>query len=149
MEKRVQLLIENRDCQHCCGDHKSEDCKQKDRVCGGGKNDRGCAQSHKSHELFCAAAKVFCLQSVNSIDSEEEGVLLLIMQVRVTKRILASVFWDIGSTSNFIREAFARACGFRGRESKCHNTWWSRDRSLEGNSSYVQNDCFGWSGVSV
>ena len=34
----------------------------------------------------------------------------------MTRRILASVFWDIGSTSNFIREAFARACGFKGSE---------------------------------
>ena len=50
-------------------------------MCGGGKNDRGCIQSHKSHELFCTAAKVFSIQSVNSVDSEKEGVLLLIMRV--------------------------------------------------------------------
>ena len=115
--KRVQLLIENRDCQHCCGDHKSEDCNRKDRVCGGGKNDRGCAQSHKTHELFCVSAKVFSIQAVHAVDSEqEEGVLLLIMQVRVSRRVLASVFFDLGSTGNFIREAFAKARGFKGCE---------------------------------
>ena len=70
VEKRVQLLLENKDCQYCCGDHRQEDCWQKDRVCGGGKSDRGCTQSHKSHELFCAAAKVFSIQSVNLADSE-------------------------------------------------------------------------------
>ena len=26
------------------------------------------------------------------------------------------MFWDLGSMSNFIREAFAKACGFKGRE---------------------------------
>ena len=116
VEKRVQLLLENKDCQYCCGDHRQEDCWQKYRVCGGGKSDRGCTQSHKTHELFCAAAKVFSVQSVNLADADEEGVLLLIMQVRVSRRRWASVFWDLGSTSNFIREAFAQSCGFKGRE---------------------------------
>ena len=71
----------SQNCQHCCEDYKSKDCQQKDRVCGDAKNDRGCAQSHKNHKLSWSAAKVFSLQSVNSIDSEIEGVLLLIMQV--------------------------------------------------------------------
>ena len=67
VEKCVQLLIENRDCQHCCEDHKSEDCNQKDSVCGGGKNDSGSTQSYRFQELFFAAAKVFNIQSVDSL----------------------------------------------------------------------------------
>ena len=115
--KRVQLLKENSDCEHCCGDHKPSDCDKKDRVCGGGKTNRGCTNPHHIHELFCVAAKVFTLQQVHSADSNsEEGVLLLIMSVRGPKGTLASVFWDLGSTSNFIRESYARRCGFKGRE---------------------------------
>ena len=124
--KRVQLLLENRDCQYCCGDHKSDDCKRKDRVCGGGKPDRGCKQQHKLHELFCAAAKVFHLSAVHSVGTDydeddededgEEGVLLLIMQVRVSRKVVATVFFDIGSTANFIREAFAKMQGYKGRK---------------------------------
>ena len=112
VNKRIQLLEENKDCKHCTADHKPEDCPKKERVCGGGRSDRGCSKQHKSHELFCATARVFSTQSCN----EEEGVLLLIMNVRVSKRMWASVFWDLGSTSNFIRESFARACGFKGQE---------------------------------
>ena len=43
---RVNLLEENGDCLHCCGDHKAADCYRKERVCGGGKVDRGCNKSH-------------------------------------------------------------------------------------------------------
>ena len=56
--KRIQLLKENGDCPHCCGDHKPADCAYKERVCGGGKDDRGCTKTHNLHELFCSAAKV-------------------------------------------------------------------------------------------
>ena len=39
------------------------------------------------------------------------------MKVRTAERnITASVFWDSGCTSNFIRDEFARKCGFRGKE---------------------------------
>ena len=41
-EKRVKLMQENSDCFHCCGDHKPDDCPKKDRVCGNGKENRGC-----------------------------------------------------------------------------------------------------------
>ena len=85
-----------------CAFHKGDSSK-----CGGGKTDRGCARSHHTHERT---------QQVSSTDSnKEEGVLLLIMNVRA-KRTLVSVFWDLGSTSNFIRESCARRCGFKGRE---------------------------------
>ena len=47
--RRIQLLVENGDCKHCCGDHKPNDCHLKERVCGGGKMDRGCNVSHSLH----------------------------------------------------------------------------------------------------
>ena len=117
-KKRIQLLKENGDCEHCCDDHKSTDCRKKDRVCGGGKVNRGCSNSHHLHELFCVTAKCFAVQQVYSANSpHQEGVLLLIMQVRsLINRILASVFWDLGCSSNFVRESFAKKMGFKGRK---------------------------------
>ena len=116
--RRISLLNENKDCKHCCKDHKPEDCPKKDRVCGGGRSDRGCSKNHKLHELFCAEAKVCMMvlhtKSVNGGD-REEGVILCIMQVRVTKRHTGSAFWDGGSSSNFVREKFAKLCGFKGK----------------------------------
>ena len=52
VQKRLQLLKENGECFHCCGDHKAADCQKKTRVCGGGKTDRGCTRSHQVHEMF-------------------------------------------------------------------------------------------------
>ena len=49
---RIELLNENKDCHHCCGDHKAENCRKKDRICGGIKEGRGCSKQHKLHELF-------------------------------------------------------------------------------------------------
>ena len=123
VNKRIQLLKENGDCQHCCGDHKSDECRQQGRVCGGGKQDRGCTQSHPLHELFCAAAKCFHLSVVHTAevsgetDGDEDGVLLQIMVVRAKKRnSFAVVLWDLGSTSNFVRSEYAKSCGFQGKE---------------------------------
>ena len=52
------------------------------------------------------------------MDEEEgevlEGVILCIMVVSAPNGYVASVFWDTGATSNFIREAFAKLCGFSG-----------------------------------
>ena len=46
-----------------------------------------------------------------------QAVILLIMSVRTSKKnISAVVFWDSGCTSNFIRDEFAKKCGFRGKE---------------------------------
>ena len=43
--------------------------------------------------------------------------MLLIMQVACAKKgQSANVFWDLGSSLNFIREDFARSCGFKGVE---------------------------------
>ena len=113
---RIRLLTENGDCIHCCGDHKPADCRHKDRVCGGGKVGQGCKKGHKTHELFCADAKI-CMFVSMTVSQENEScrVVLCIMQVPAPGRITASVFFDSGSTSNFIREAFAKLCGFRGR----------------------------------
>ena len=116
--KRIQLLKDNGDCIHCCGDHKPEDCSRKGRLCGGGKQDRGCTQTHCINELFCPKAKCFSIQQVHSVDTDDaEGVVLLIMNVSVTKSgKSASVFWDLGCSSNFVREEFAKQMGFSGKE---------------------------------
>ena len=118
---RVKYLKENGDCHHCCGDHKPSDCKYKERVCGGGKVGHGCSSQHKLHELFCVAAKVCMAVSIVKTMScngdKEEGVVLLIMNVRMpNKKFTASVFWDYGSNANFVRDAFAKESGFRGRQ---------------------------------
>ena len=121
VQKRIQLLKDNGDCFHCCGDHKSSDCLKKERVCGGGKEDRGCTRSHAVHELFCVDAKVFSIQHVNAmgVRDDSDGVVLLIMKVRSAKKgLMSSVFWDIGCTSNFVREDFAKRCGFQGHKEK-------------------------------
>ena len=115
--QRVQLLKDNKDCLHCLGDHAPADCKQKHRVCGGRKEDRGCTKSHNVHELYCLEAKVFVVGQTYSSEADGGGsvVILLVMQVRCFRRsLIASVFWDLGSMINFIREAFARMCGFKG-----------------------------------
>ena len=118
--QRIELLKENGDCSHCCGDHLATDCSKKDRVCGGNKDDRGCARSHRLHELHCIEAKVFSIQAVYSMTATKkvsEGVLLLIMKVKTTRKgVFTSVFWDNGCTSNFVQEQFARESGFRGRK---------------------------------
>ena len=93
--RRIQLLMDNRDCQHCCGDHKSDECNQQGRVCGGGKQDRGCAKSHPLHELFCAAAKCFAVSLVHAAaacgeDDDDDGVLLQIMIVRGPRKGVSS-----------------------------------------------------------
>ena len=63
-------------------------------------------------------AKVFAMTAEDASGSEE-SVMLLIMQVSSPKRgIIANVFWDIGSSLNFIREDFAKKCGFKGVEKK-------------------------------
>ena len=106
--KRVRLLKENCDCPHCCDDHKPEHCTKKTRICGGGKDNRGCTQAHAIHELFCEAAQVFHVDAhTGSTSSPQDGVVLLIMSVRTTKGLYASVFWDNACSANFIREAFA------------------------------------------
>ena len=113
---RIRLLKENGDCIHCCGDHKPADCKLKDRVFGGGKPDQGCKKGHKSHELFCADAKICMFVSMTvKKESDTWSVVLLIMQVQAPQGLVASVFFDSGSAANFITEAFAQLCGFRGQ----------------------------------
>ena len=103
---------------HCCSDHKSDDCPNKDRVCGGGKNNRGCSQNHKVHELLCIDAKVFSVQLVFSSKTQtKESVVLLIMTVRMLKKNLdAAVLYDGGCTGNFICDDFAERAGFQGKE---------------------------------
>ena len=97
-------MEENGDCLHCCGDHKAANCYRKERVCGGGKVDRGCNKSHNMHELFCPDAKVFSSQVVSmGAEGSSDGVVPSIMNIRVPKKgLVASVFWDLGCTSNFV-----------------------------------------------
>ena len=91
-------------------------------MCGGRKEDRGCTKSHNVHELYCVEAKVFVVGQTYSSDvdgsvSIRSEVILLVMQVRCARRsLVANVFFDLGSMSNFIREAFARMNGFKGTE---------------------------------
>ena len=122
VQQRIKLLKENGDCLHCCGDHKAADCYRKDRVCGGGKEDRGCSKGHKLHELFCTEAKVcFMVQEVKAmtVKDDQEGVILSIMKVMSPKKgMFASVFWDLGCTSNFVREEYAKLMGFKGKKER-------------------------------
>jgi hypothetical protein len=112
--KRIQLLKDNGDCVHCCGDHRATDCKWKERVCGGGKQDRGCTKSHQMHELFCVSAKCFTVV-LSTSNNRNENVVLSIMTVRGPKRgDSATVFWDLGSELNFVREEYAKKCRFKG-----------------------------------
>ena len=76
------------------------------------KDDRGCKKSHTVHELFCLEARVFASFGPSG---QTNSIMLLIMAVQAPKRKRANVFWDLGSTSNFVRESFAKQCGFRGR----------------------------------
>ena len=115
--KRLELLKENGDCFHCCGDHNPEQCTKKERVCGGGRENRGCTRGHNVHELLCKEAKVYAVD-VHSSDNDEEGVVLCIMQVPVVKSKLASIFYDLGCSSNFVRDEFAKSCGFKGIQQK-------------------------------
>ena len=118
---RVQLVKANKDCIHCCGDHDSVTCNKKDRICGGGQVNRGCSQKHAGHELFCLSAKVFTIHSVfhQQGGRRVEGVLLLISLIRsCRKNDWVTVFWDLGSTSNFVREAYAKKMKFKCRQKR-------------------------------
>ena len=117
--ERIKLLTQNGDCKYCCvGDHKPDDCWKKNRICGGGKEDRGCTKSHKVHELFCLEARVYTVTTEDE-NGCQESVMLLIMQVSSPRKgIEANVFWDLGSSLNFVREDFAKLCGFKGVEKK-------------------------------
>ena len=112
--KRVQLMKENGDCSICCRDHRPSDCPKKDRKCGDGKPNRGCKEDHHLHELFCLEARVFTIHCMGVKHGSD--VVLSIMQVRSWRgRTKTSVFFDLGSTSNFVRETFAKILGFKGR----------------------------------
>ena len=117
--KRIQLLMDNKDCDHCMGDHDPGSCNRKDRICGGGKVNRGCSKKHAGHELFCISAKVFAVQRVFTVQGQRrvEGVLLLIANIRsCQKNETVTVFFDLGSTSNFVREAYAQRMKFKCRQ---------------------------------
>ena len=121
--ERVKIMKENGDCVHCTGDHKPADCSRKNRMCGGRKDDRGCTKSHQMHELFCVDAKVFVNVQVMKAESGADGVMLSIMKVLSPKKgVDANVFWDLGSTDNFVRDSFAKMCGFKGREENLNVT---------------------------
>ena len=118
--ERVKLLKENGDCKYCCKDHKSEECNRKDRICGGPKEDRGCTKTHQGHELYCLEAKVFAGKVKLMGERGEQvtaTVVLMIMKVRsIRNDNPANVFWDTGCTSNFVREEYAKKCGFHGKQ---------------------------------
>ena len=108
--------MDNNDCIHCLRDHDSQSCNRKERICGGGKVDRGCSQKHAGPELLCRSAKVFTVQHVFTVQGRQlvEGVLLLIAQVRsCCTNESVTVFWDLGSTSNFVRDTYAKRMNFQ------------------------------------
>ena len=43
------------------------------------------------------------------------GIVLCIMLVSAPKGYTATVFWDSGATSNFVKENFAKLCGSKGK----------------------------------
>ena len=75
--------------------------------------DQGCTRGHKSHELLCADAKI-CMYVSMTVSQKNEtwSVVLCIMQVPAPRGLTASVMVDNGSTVCFIREPFAKQCGF-------------------------------------
>ena len=92
--KCIKLLKKNRYCCFCLQNHKSTDCPNPNKVCGGGKPNRGCSKNHKLHEMLCADAKVFMAHSMTAND-KKEGVVFLIMSVKTLKRgISAMCFFD-------------------------------------------------------
>ena len=74
---RIKLLKENGDCQICCGDCPSGNCQAKTkRICGGGKDGRGCGLNHVGHELWCANAKVcFAVSGETVMRASDKAVL--------------------------------------------------------------------------
>jgi hypothetical protein len=85
---RIELLNENKDCHHCCGDHKADNCSKKDRICGGIKEGRGCSKQYKLHELICSEAKL-CMMVLHNqgttVSEDDDGVVLCVMNVRAPK----------------------------------------------------------------
>ena len=51
-------------------------------------------------------------------DQVNKVVLLIMNVLTLMKGILCTVFWDLGSSSNFVREAFAKMMGFKGIETR-------------------------------
>ena len=84
--ERIKLLRENLDCEICCGDCPKGNCTAKvKRICGGGKEGRGCGTNHIGHELWCSNAKLCFMVSTETVlrseDDPGDGVLLQVMKI--------------------------------------------------------------------
>ena len=122
---RIKLLKENQDCEICCGDCPRGNCTAKTkRVCGGGKDNRGCGISHVGHELFCSNAKLcFTISSetvMQAQDPDEDPVLLQVMKIPSLDQSATheTVLWDSASTGLFVRNAHARRMNFPWKEKR-------------------------------
>ena len=112
---RIKLLKENKDCEICCGDCPKSNCLAKTkRICGGGKDNRGCGVSHIGHELWCSNAKVcFTVSSsevvMRSSDATPEGVLLQIMKIPSLDQSspYETILWDTACSGLFVRNEHA------------------------------------------
>ena len=55
---------------HCCADHKSDECCQNGRMCGGGKQDRVRLIHFKN--CFVETGKYFSVSTVHSVTGDNE-----------------------------------------------------------------------------
>ncbi len=56
------------------------------------------------------------VHSTNTDDEDSDGVVLIVMNVRTSRKgVYTSVFWDLGCSSDFVREAYAKKMGFVGK----------------------------------
>ena len=117
---RIKLMKENLDCEICCGDCPKGNCSAKvKRVCGGGKDGRGCGVNHVGHELWCAKAKLIFTVSEESVlrsslDDSDNAVLLQVMKIPSFDGSLEheTALWDSACTGMFVRNEHAENMGF-------------------------------------
>ena len=116
---RIKLLKANGDCEVCCGDCPRGQCQAKSqRVCGGGKDGRGCGTNHIGHELWCQNAKLCFKVHVDTVmeasDPRDDGVMLQVMKIPSLRgeADYETVLWDSASTGRFVRNSHAIAMNF-------------------------------------
>ena len=123
---RVKLLKENLDCETCAGDCPKNNCLAKTkRVCGGGKEGRGCGTNHIGHELWCPNAKLCFTVSqetvLRSADENEDAVLLQVMKIPSIdgSAPFETALWDTACTGLFVRSEHAQQKGFSSKVPFC------------------------------
>ena len=121
--ERIKLLKANGDCETCCGDCPKNDCLAKvKRVCGGGKDGRGCGTNHIGHELWCSNAKLcFAITEetvMRATNENKDGVLLQLMKIPSVdgSAPFETVLWDTACSGQFVREKHAKEKGFQSKK---------------------------------